>query len=251
MMPKCRKEYFRTENLIEISERFYPKFYSEFIKSFDSEESLKVSIKLLFDNVNDIYMECVDPDPYDEEWWFNYHDLIRDLGLHYGVYKNKEEYDKDYFDDKYIYRLKTNYPKLYEKLKKKCLTDKQIYDDGFISFENNKNKWDTSKLAKKYKLYNFLRKKYVIFDINDFIEYSFKFYPKFYKEFVLKFKNVDLVENEVKSKIDVEDYEYKKHCGKDTVGINYYKIVRELGIEYHIYKDQKEMRKDYSMLRSN
>ena len=250
MMPKCTYEYFRTENFIRIAKKCYPKFYSEFIKSFDSEESLNVCIKLLFDNVNDIYMKCVDPDPYDEEWWFNYHDLIRDLGLHYGVYENKEEYDKDYYDDIYIYRLKKYYPKFYEKLKKKGLTDKQIYDDGFISFKNNK-KWDTSKLAKKYKLYNFLRKKYVIFDINDLIEYSFKFYPKFYNEFILKFKNVDSVENEVKLAIDVENDNYEKHCGKDTVGINYYKIVKELGIKYNIYKDQKEMRKDYSMLRSN
>ena len=251
MFGKCTYEYFKIETLIRIAKKCYPKFYSEFIKNFDSEESLKVCIKLLFDDVNDIYMKCIDPDPYDEEWWFNYHDLIRDLGIHYGVYDNEQEYNKDYLDDSYICYLKDKYPKFYEKLKKKGLTDKQIYDDGFISLEKNRFKWDTSKLAKKYKLYNFLRKKYVIFDINDFIEYSFKFYPKFYKEFVLKFKNVDSVENEVKSEINVENDNYKKYCGKDTVGINYYKIIRELGIEYNIYKDQKEMRKDYSMLRSN
>ena len=251
MFGKCTHEYFKIEALIRVAKKCYPKFYDEFIKNFDSEESLKVSIKLLFDNVNDIYMECVDPDPYDEEWWFNYHDLIRDLGLHYGVYKNKEEFNKDYLDYKYIDYLKDKYPKFYEKLKKKCITDKQIYDDGFISLEKNRFKWDTSKLAKKYKLYNFLRKKYVIFDINDLIEYSFKFYPKFYKEFVLKFKNVDSVENKVKSEIDVENDNYEKNCGKDKVGINYYKIIKELGIKYGIYRNQKEMRKDYSMLRSN
>ena len=66
--------------------------------------------------------------------------MIRDLGIQFKIYKNEEEFEDDYYNEKYIEkdffdfyeRLEKHYTEFYEKLKEKGLTDKQIYDDAFI-----------------------------------------------------------------------------------------------------------------------
>lgn len=215
----------------------YIKFYKEFCLSFNSNEIMETSIKLIIDIDDDEYFGCsLDYD------YYNYDKLIRDLGISYEIYEDEKSFEEDYCNNNYIYNLKIKYPEFYKKLKEKGLTDNEICNDGFIQSEK---KWDTIELAKKHKLYNFLRKKYVIFDINKLIDYSHKFYPKFYEEFLLKFKNVDEIEKEIKSIVDVEDYRYKYRDRKNNIRINHYQIIRKVAIKYGIYRNQKEMRKDY------
>ena len=229
----------------------YLKFYKEFVLNFNSYEVMETSIKLTINVDSDEYFGS--DYGFDGEYfeYYDYNKLIRDVGLHYGIYKNEEEYEKDYHNNDYIYYLKIEYPEFYEKLRKKGLTYKQIRDDATQEIGRYGINLDTCKLAKKYKLYNFLRKKYVIFDINDFIEYCFKFYHKFYNEFLLKFKNTDEIEKEIRQTIDVESYKYKYLNNKNNISINYCKIIRELNTYYHIYKDREEMREDYYISRSN
>lgn len=243
-------EDFNIYEFIEATE-VYLKFYKEFVLNFNSYEVMETSIKLTINVDSDEYLHY-GYDYYGEYFERrDYDKLIRDIGLHYGIYKNKQEYEKDYHNNDYIYYLKIEYPEFYEKLKEKDITDEQICDDATQTIGRFGIKWDTCKLAKKYKLYNFLRKKYVIFDINELIEYSFKFYRKFYNEFLLKFKNTDEIEKEIRQIINLESYKFRYLNSKNNIGINYCKIIRELGIEYHVYRNQKEMRKDYSMSRSN
>ena len=68
---------------------YYNKFYEEFIKSFNSYESMMVSIKLAINIEDDKY--CY----YYFGYKYYYDEIIKDLGLHYGIYKNEEEVEED------------------------------------------------------------------------------------------------------------------------------------------------------------
>ena len=171
-------EEFDIEDLIGWGE-CYPEFEEKFIETFDSEESLKVYLKLAI-NTNAYFESGYD---YDGDYfeYYDYQNMIKDLSIQLGIYKNEEEFEEDYYDE-YIeetltdeffrfYRdLEELFPNFYKELKKKGLTDKQIYDDAFQSSGKYGIEWDEAKLAKKYDLYSILKEDgYSCIDLSDFI----------------------------------------------------------------------------------
>ena len=161
------EEEFNIETLIEWTSR-YPEFEEKFIETFDSKESLEVYLKLTI-NVNDYFdIEYDYGDSCFER--YDYENMIRDLGIQFKIYKNEEEFEDDYYNEKYIKkdffdfyeRLEKHYTEFYEKLKEKGLTDKQIYDDAFIKPSGKYGiNYDFVKLAKKYDLHEYFYDKYI------------------------------------------------------------------------------------------
>ena len=159
-------EKFDIDELIGLAE-CYPEFEEKFIETFDSKESLKVYLKLAI-NINAYFESGYD---YDGEYFecYDYNNMIKDLSIQLGIYKNEEEFEEDYYDedieeeleDKFFqfYRdLEKIYPNFYKELKKKGLTDAQIYDEAFVPFGKYGIKWNEYKLAEKYDLYSILKK---------------------------------------------------------------------------------------------
>ena len=154
-----RREDFDINKLIKEAEGYYPKFYEEFVLSFDSIESMEVSIKLainiesneykynLFNSYSNYY-----------EYYYNYRKIIRDLAINYGIYKDEEKMGEDFYDIRtleieflnFYCNLKRRNKKLYLALKKKGITDKQMYDECFISSNGKHINYDINKLVKKY-----------------------------------------------------------------------------------------------------
>ena len=154
-----RREDFDINKLIKEAEGYYPKFYEEFVLIFDSIESMEVSIKLainiesneykynLFNSYSNYY-----------EYYYNYRKIIRDLAINYGIYKDEEEMGKDFYDIRslkieflnFYCNLKRRNKKLYLALKKKGITDKQMYDECFVSSDGKHINYDINKLVKKY-----------------------------------------------------------------------------------------------------
>ena len=168
-------EKFDINELIGYAE-CYPEFEEKFIETFDSEESLKVYLKLAI-NINAYFESGYD---YDGEYFehYNYNNMIKDLSIQLGIYKNEEEFKEDFYyeeelEDKFFEfyeQLEELYPNFYKELKKKGLTDKQIYDDAFQSSGKYGIEWDEAKLAKKYDLYSILKEDgYSCIDLSDFI----------------------------------------------------------------------------------
>ena len=161
------EEEFNVEALIKWASR-YPEFEEKFIETFDSKESLEVCLKLTI-NINN-YIET--GYEYDAGYFecFNYETIIRDLGIQFKIYKNEEEFEDDYYNEKYIEkdffdfyeRLEKHYTEFYEKLKEKGITNKQIYDDAFIKPSGKYGiNYNFVKLAKKYDLHEYFYDKYI------------------------------------------------------------------------------------------
>ena len=154
------EEEFNIETLLGLAS-YYPEFQEKFVETFDSKESLEVVLKLTI-NVDDYIEKGYDYDEGEFER-YNYEDMIRDLGIHFGIYKNEEELKDDYYDEDYIETSFFNFYKrlekycsgFYEKLKEKGLTDKQIYDDAFEPSGKYGIDYDFVKLAKKHDLYEY------------------------------------------------------------------------------------------------
>lgn len=154
-----RREDFDINKLIKEAEGYYPRFYEEFVLSFDSVESMEVSIKLainiesneykynLFNSYSNYY-----------EYYYNYRKIIRDLAINYGIYKDEEEMGEDFYDIRtleieflnFYCNLKRHNKKFYLSLKKKGITDKQMYDECFVSSDGKHINYNISKLVKKY-----------------------------------------------------------------------------------------------------
>ena len=153
---------FNVEALIKWTSH-YPEFEEKFIKTFDSKESLEVCLKLTI-NINDYFeTEYIEAE-------YDYENMIRDLGIQFKIYKNEEEFEDDYYNEKYIEkdffdfyeRLEKHYTEFYEKLKEKGITNKQIYDDAFIKPSGKYGiNYNFVKLAKKYDLYEYFYDKYI------------------------------------------------------------------------------------------
>ena len=168
-------EKFDIDELIGWAE-FYPEFEEKFIETFDSKESLKVYLKLAI-NINAYFESGYD---YDGEYFenYNYNNIIKDLSIQLGIYKNEEEFKEDFYYEEeleekffeFYEQLEELYPNFYKELKKKGLTDKQIYDDAFQSSGKYGIEWDEAKLAKKYDLYSILKKDgYSCIDLSNYI----------------------------------------------------------------------------------
>ena len=156
-------EEFDIDELIGWAE-FYPEFKEKFIETFDSKESLKVYLKLAI-NINAYFESGYD---YDGEYFenYNYNNIIKDLSIQLGIYKNEEEFKEDFYYEEeleekffeFYEQLEELYPNFYKELKKKGLTDKQIYDDAFQKSGKYKIECNEYKLAEKYDLYSILKK---------------------------------------------------------------------------------------------
>ena len=168
-------EEFDIDELIGWAE-FYPEFKEKFIETFDSKESLKVYLKLAI-NINAYFESGYD---YDGEYFenYNYNNIIKDLSIQLGIYKNEEEFKEDFYYEEeleekffeFYEQLEELYPNFYKELKKKGLTDKQIYDDAFQKSGKYKIECNEYKLAEKYDLYSILKEDgYSCIDLSDFI----------------------------------------------------------------------------------
>ena len=81
------------------------------------------------------------------------------------------------------------------------------------------------------------------FDIDKLIEIANKHYPKFYKEFISIFNNKEAMATSIKFAIDIEDDKYKDEF--ITYKYDYYTIIKDTGIFYKIYKNEKKFYDDF------
>ena len=81
------------------------------------------------------------------------------------------------------------------------------------------------------------------FDIDKLIEIANKHYPKFYKEFISIFNNKETMATSIKLVIDIEDDKYKDEF--ITYKYDYYTIIKDTGIFYKIYKNEKNFYDDF------
>ena len=81
------------------------------------------------------------------------------------------------------------------------------------------------------------------FDIDKLIEIANKHYPKFYKEFISIFNNKEAIATSIKLAIDIEDDKYKDEF--ITYKYDYYTIIKDTGIFYKIYKNEKKFYDDF------
>ena len=159
-------EKFDINELIGYAE-CYPEFEEKFIETFDSEESLKVYLKLTI-NINAYFESGYD---YDGEYFenYNYNNIIKDLSIQLGIYKNEEEFKEDFYYEEeleekffeFYEQLEELYPNFYKELKKKGLTDKQIYDDAIQPDGKYRFEFNRQKLAEKHGLSSILEKYYI------------------------------------------------------------------------------------------
>ena len=82
---------FDVNKLIEIANKYYPKFYKEFISIFNNnKEAMMTSIKLAIDIENEKYRyEFV-------TYKFDYYTIIRDVALFYEIFKNEKEFYENF-----------------------------------------------------------------------------------------------------------------------------------------------------------
>ena len=82
------------------------------------------------------------------------------------------------------------------------------------------------------------------FDINKLIEIAKKYYPKFYKEFISIFNNnKEAMMTSIKLAIDLENEKYRYEFV--TYKFDYYSIIRDAGIFFEIYKNEKNFYEDF------
>ena len=82
---------FDIDKLIEIANKYYPKFYKEFISIFNNnKEAMMTSIKLAIDLENEKYRyEFV-------TYKFDYYSIIRDTGIFFDIYQNEKNFYEDF-----------------------------------------------------------------------------------------------------------------------------------------------------------
>lgn len=82
---------FDIDKLIEIANKYYPKFYKEFISIFNNnKEAMMTSIKLAIDIENEKYRyEFV-------TYKFDYYSIIRDAGIFFDIYQNEKKFYEDF-----------------------------------------------------------------------------------------------------------------------------------------------------------
>ena len=82
------------------------------------------------------------------------------------------------------------------------------------------------------------------FDINKLIEIANKYYPKFYKEFISIFNNnKEAMMTSIKLAIDLENEKYRYEFV--TYKFDYYTIIRDAGIFFDIYQNEKNFYEDF------
>ena len=82
------------------------------------------------------------------------------------------------------------------------------------------------------------------FDVNKLIEIAKKYYPKFYKEFISIFNNnKEAMMTSIKLAIDIENEKYRYEFV--TYKFDYYSIIRDAGIFFDIYQNEKKFYEDF------
>ena len=82
------------------------------------------------------------------------------------------------------------------------------------------------------------------FDINKLIEIAKKYYPKFYKEFILIFNNnKEAMMTSIKLAIDLENEKYRYEFV--TYKFDYYSIIRDVALFFDIYQNEKNFYEDF------
>ena len=82
------------------------------------------------------------------------------------------------------------------------------------------------------------------FDVNKLIEIANKHYPRFYKEFISIFNdNKEAMAISIKLAINIEDDRYKYEFV--TYKFDYYSIIRDAGIFFNIYRNEKNFYEDF------
>ena len=82
------------------------------------------------------------------------------------------------------------------------------------------------------------------FDVNKLIEIAKKYYPKFYKEFISIFNNnKEAMMTSIKLAIDIENEKYRYEFV--TYKFDNYNIIKEDGIFFNIYRNEKNFYEDF------
>ena len=82
------------------------------------------------------------------------------------------------------------------------------------------------------------------FDIDKLIEIANKYYPKSYKEFISIFNNnKEAMMTSIKLAIDLENEKYRYEFV--TYKFDYYTIIRDAGIFFDIYQNEKKFYEDF------
>ena len=81
---------FDVNKLIEYAKEYCPKFCNEFLSNFKNSKAIEVCVKLVIDFENDNYkFYCFGG------FELDYINIIKDLGIYYGIYENEEEFEED------------------------------------------------------------------------------------------------------------------------------------------------------------
>ena len=87
-MPK-----FDIKMLKGIAKEYHRRFYREFVSKFQDDISLEVAIKLVV-NIDDENFKYIE---YNEEIKYDYYQIIKEVGIFYGIYEYESEFYKDFF----------------------------------------------------------------------------------------------------------------------------------------------------------
>ena len=85
------KSEFDIDKLIKIANKYYPKFYKEFVSIFNNnKEAMMTSIKLAINVESEKYRyEFV-------TYKFDYYSIIRDAGIFFDIYQNEKKFYEDF-----------------------------------------------------------------------------------------------------------------------------------------------------------
>ena len=125
-------EKFDIEKFIHEAEFDYFRFYLDFCRGFKNNEDMENSIKLLVDIKDVKYLKA---NFYKNIFMYDYSKVIVDVGIAYGIYKNKRESSKDkepFRVDILAKYSKTHYPKFYKDF---CLSFDENYEAMMVSIK--------------------------------------------------------------------------------------------------------------------
>ena len=125
-------EKFDIEKFIHEAEFDYFRFYLDFCRGFKNNEDMENSIKLLVDIKDVKYLKA---NFYKNIFMYDYSKVIVDVGIAYGIYKNKRESSKDkepFRIDMLAKYSKTHYPKFYKDF---CLSFDENYEAMMVSIK--------------------------------------------------------------------------------------------------------------------
>ena len=76
-----------------IAEEYHRRFYREFVLKIGDDISLETSIRLAI-NLDDENFKYIE---YNEEIKYDYYQIIKEVGMFYGIYECESDFYKDFF----------------------------------------------------------------------------------------------------------------------------------------------------------